>query len=316
MPAARVYSAGEWVARFGEQRKRTVVTIGNFDGMHRGHREILRRVIRDARLSDCMATVLTLFPHPVQVLRPGMAPALLMTLEQRLASFDEAGIDAVLVLEFNSALSKLQPADFCQEYLVDCLRARKVLVGEKFRFGYRQEGDVSTLTEMGQFGGFEVETVEPVIWDGKIASSTAVREAVREGHMEEAAAILGYPFALKGEIKTGTGQGRKLIVPTLNLKTDQELLPKKGVYVTETMVGGKTYRSVTNVGVRPTFNGAGTTIESHLFDFNESLTSGRMEVRFLKRLREERKFEGPEALRAQVLQDIEEARQFHARQQS
>lgn len=315
MPAARVYSAGEWVARFGERRKRTVVTIGNFDGMHRGHQEILRRVIREARLSNSMATVLTLFPHPVRVLRPSAAPALLMTLEQRLACFDDAGIDAVLVLRFNSALSKLRPAAFCQKYLVDCLRARKVLVGENFRFGYRQRGNVHTLAAMGRVRDFEIETAKPVVSEGKIASSTAVREAVREGRMEEAAAILGHPFTLEGEIKTGTGQGRKLIVPTLNLKTDQELLPKRGVYVTETTVAGKTYRSATNVGVRPTFNGANTTIESHLFDFNESLTSGRMEVRFLKRLREERKFDGPEALRAQVLQDIEEARKFHARQQ-
>ena len=314
MPAARVYSAEEWVARFGERRQRTVVTIGNFDGMHRGHLEILRRVIREARLTNSMATVLTLFPHPVRVLRPSVAPALLMTLEQRLASFDDAGIDAVLVLQFNPALSKLEPAAFCQEYLVDCLRARKVLVGENFRFGHRQEGDVRTLADLGRLRDFEVETVQPVVSDGMVASSTAVREAVREGRMEEATAILGHPFTLEGEIKTGTGQGRKLIVPTLNLKTDQELLPKQGVYVTETTVGGKTYRSATNVGVRPTFNGASTTIESHLFDFDESLTSGRMEVRFLKRLREERKFEGPEALRAQVLLDIEEARKFHASQ--
>ncbi len=314
MPAARVYSAAEWVARFGERRKPTVVTIGNFDGMHRGHLEILRRVIRDARLTNSMATVLTLFPHPVRVLRPSVAPTLLMTLEQRLVSFDDAGIDAVLVLRFNSALSKLEPAAFCQEYLVDCLRARKVLVGENFRFGHRQEGDVHTLAELGLLRDFEVETVQPVVCGGMVASSTAVREAAREGQMEEATAILGHPFALEGEIKTGTGQGRKLIVPTLNLKTDQELLPKRGVYVTETTVGGKTYRSVTNVGVRPTFDGTNTTIESYLFDFDESLTNGRMEVRFLKRLRDERKFEGPEALRAQVLLDIEEARNFHASQ--
>jgi riboflavin kinase/FMN adenylyltransferase len=315
MPAARVYSAAEWVARFGERRKPTVITIGNFDGMHRGHREILRRVIREARLSNCMATVLTLFPHPVRVLRPSVAPALLITLEQRLACFDDAGIDAVLVLRFNLALSKLKPAAFCQKYLVDCMRAREVLVGENFRFGYRQRGNVSTLDTLGRIWGFQVETVKPVVSDGIIASSTSVRIAVREGQMEEAAAILGHPFTLEGEIKTGTGQGRKLIVPTLNLKTDQELLPKRGVYVTETRVGGNAYRSVTNIGVRPTFNGAGTTIESHLFDFNESLTSGRMEVRFLKRLREERKFEGPETLRAQVLQDIEETRKFHTSQQ-
>ena len=144
-----------------------------------------------------------------------------------------------------------------------------------------------------------------------VVSSTAVREAVRAGRVQDAEILLGRPFALEGRIQTGTGQGRRLIVPTLNLRTEQEMFPKQAVYASETVVQGQAYRSVTNVGVRPTFNGAGVTVESHLFGFAEDLTSGKMEVRFLALLRDERKFAAPEALREQVQRDIEEAKEFH-----
>jgi riboflavin kinase / FMN adenylyltransferase len=163
--------------------------------------------------------------------------------------------------------------------------------------------------------GFEVIIVMPVIDGGEVVSSTAIREAVRDGRVEDARRMLGRPFALVGEIRTGTGQGRKLVVPTLNLATEQETLPKTGVYVTETVLPGGTYRSVTNVGVRPTFDGTRLAIESHLFDFAEALTSGAMKVRFLQRLRDEQKFSGPDALREQVLKDIARAKQVFAQSQ-
>lgn len=313
MAFTKLYSAEEWTERFGESRKPTAVTIGNFDGMHRGHQEILRRVIDQARRAGWMSAVLTLFPHPVRVLRPDDAPSLLATLEQRLAAFDAIGIDAVLVLRFDEELAKVQPQDFARRYLAETMRAREVLVGGNFRFGHRQQGDGKALVEFGRQWGFGVAIVQPVTIDGIIVSSTAIREALREGRIEEAERMLGRPFALEGEIQTGTGQGRTLVVPTLNLKTEQEALPKTGVYATETAVGGGVYRSVTNVGKRPTFNGTGITIESHLFDFSDKLTVGKMEVRFLRRLRDERKFSGPDALRDQVRSDIEEATKFFGR---
>ncbi|MGH9692091.1 MAG: bifunctional riboflavin kinase/FAD synthetase [Candidatus Acidiferrales bacterium] len=313
MTLARVHSAEEWIARFGESRSPSVVTIGNFDGMHLGHQEIVRRLIAQARQTGCMAAVLTLYPHPARLLRPGDAPSLLATLDQRLAAFDAAGIDAVLVLRFDAELAKVEPRDFARKYLAETMRARKVLVGGNFRFGHRQQGDVKALEEFGRQWGFELEVVQPLAIDETVVSSTAIREALREGRVEDAARMLGKPFTLEGEIQTGTGQGRKLVVPTLNLKTEQETLPKLGVYATETAAGGGVYRSVTNVGKRPTFNGAGVTIESHLFNFNENWTSGRMEVRFLRRLRDEKNFSGPDALREQVLGDIEEAKAFFAR---
>lgn len=301
-------SADGWIERFGNSRKRSVVTIGNFDGVHLGHQKILSGVVERARANNLESAVLTFYPHPARILRPDAAPTLLMTLEQRLAAFDAMGINAALVLQFDADLAKISAEDFAKTFLVDTLRAKAVLVGENFRFGNRQGGDVALLQEIGRRSDFEVQIIPPVIQGGVVVSSTAVREALREGRVEDAEPLLGRPFSLKGEIRPGTGKGRELVVPTLNLVTEQETLPKIGVYATATLVGPKIYWSVTNVGVRPTFNGQCLAIESHLFDFAEQLTSGKMEVIFLKRLRDERKFSSPEALREQVLKDIEQAR--------
>jgi riboflavin kinase/FMN adenylyltransferase len=302
------YSAEGWIERFGGSRKRTVVTIGNFDGVHLGHQKILSGVTQRARANDLESAVLTFYPHPTRVLRPEAAPTLLMTLEQRLAAFDAMGINAAMVLQFDAELAQVSAEDFARIFLVDALRVKAILVGDNFRFGNRQGGDVKLLQKIGAHSDFEVQIVPPVDENGVIVSSTAVRQALREGRVEDAEPLLGRPFSLKGEIRPGTGLGQKLIVPTLNLLTDQETLPKNGVYATATVLGPKIYWSVTNVGMRPTFDGQQLAIESHLFDFSEQLTSGKMEVIFLKRLRDEQKFSGPEALREQVLKDIERAK--------
>jgi riboflavin kinase / FMN adenylyltransferase len=305
-------SPHEWNAYFGERRKRTAVTIGNFDGVHLGHQRILRGVVERSLETDTKSAVLTFYPHPARVLRPESAPPLLLTLPQRLLAFQNSGIDAALVLTFDSELAKVSAEEFVRRFLVESMRARSVLVGENFRFGHKQVGDVSLLEGFGRRWDFEVQVVQPVVLDGTVVSSTAVRRAVCEGDIAQAAKLLGRPFALAGEIKTGTGQGRKLVVPTLNLSTEQECLPKYGVYATESIVAGKLYRSATNIGVRPTFDGHRLAIESHLFDFSADLTSGPMEVRFWKRLRDERKFADPAALREQVLRDISDARAYFA----
>jgi riboflavin kinase / FMN adenylyltransferase len=310
MPFGVVQSAQEWVERFGNSRKRSVVTIGNFDGVHLGHQRILRAVLDQARRADALATVLTFYPHPARVLRPAEAPALLQTLEQRLASISATGIDAVLVLRFDAKLAGVSPEDFVRRFLLDSMAVRTILVGGNFRFGHRGAGDVKLLGELGKQWGFGVEIVPPVIERGVVVSSTAIRAAIRDGRVDDARSMLGRPHALEGQIRTGTGQGRKLVVPTLNLATDQEVLPKAGVYATEAFVEGKSYRAATNVGMRPTFDGARLTIESHLLDFSENLTSGSLEVRFWHRLRDERKFSGPGELREQVLKDIEQAKEY------
>ena len=312
MAFAIAHSEAEWAALFGEPSKPTVVTVGNFDGVHLGHQRILGTIHELARQADCKSAVLTFFPHPARVLRPAEAPPLLMTLDQRLDAIRQLGIDAALVLPFDMQLAAVAPEDFARRFLVDTLHARTVLVGGDFRFGHQQTGDVRMLAQLGQRWNFDVKTLPPVIKDGIVVSSTAIRGALREGRVEDARNLLGRPYTLAGEIRTGTGQGRKLIVPTLNLSTQQEMLPKNGVYATEVTVAGKTYRAATNVGFRPTFDGAHTTIESHLFDFDENLTSGKMEVHFWARLRDEQKFSGPDALRSQVLKDIDEARRYFA----
>jgi riboflavin kinase/FMN adenylyltransferase len=311
-------SAAEWNAKFGDWKGRTVVTVGNFDGVHLGHQKILQSVedwyvVHAKRYRHpelLIPAVLTFYPHPACVVRPQGAPRLLMTLEQRLAAFEQAPMHAALVLRFDNDLAQLSPEEFVQRYLVETMRAAAVLVGANFRFGHRQSGDVNRLREFGVRFGFEVHAIRQVVIDGIVASSTAIREALRAGRIEDAHKLLGRPYALAGEIRPGTGQGRLLVVPTLNLSTEQELLPKLGVYAIEVALDGQTYAAATNVGVRPTFNGANPTVESHLLDFHEERTSGSMEVRFLSRLRDEQKFPNAQALREQVLRDVDRARDY------
>jgi riboflavin kinase/FMN adenylyltransferase len=310
MPLEIVHSATEWKERFGEARKRTAVTIGNFDGVHVGHQRILSRVLERGTETGLLSAVLTFYPHPARVLRPEQAPSLIDTLPQRLAAIESLRIDAALVVQFDADLAKLSAEEFVKRFLVDAMRAQAVLIGGNFRFGHRQAGDATLLGELGKRWGFDVEIVPPVVEDGAVVSSTAIRKALREGNVAEARTMLGRPFALEGKIRTGTGQGRKLVVPTLNLETEQELLPKNGVYATEAAFDGKSYRAATNLGIRPTFGGTRTTIESHLFDFSENLTNGNLTVRFWARLRDERRFSGPSELREQVLRDIEQAEEY------
>ena len=302
-------SIEEW-ASHSEDARRTAVTVGNFDGLHLGHQKILQSVAERARASGQRAAVITFDPHPMRVLRPDRAPLMIQTLSQRLAGFEQMGLDAALVLRFDHALSLVSPEEFIERILVGGLRAGAILVGANFRFGHRGAGDVRLLGEFGRHDGFDVEIVPPVEVGGQIVSSTAIRGAVASGDVAEAIPLLGRAFSLTGEIRVGAGRGRAILFPTLNLAAEQELLPKLGVYATESAVGGKLYSSVTNVGTRPTFNGEGVTVESHLFGFSESLADGAMEVRFHARIRDEQKFSGPDALRVQIARDIEAARKY------
>jgi riboflavin kinase/FMN adenylyltransferase len=299
----------EWAARFGDSR-RTAVSVGTFDGLHIGHQKILQSVRERARASGHRTAVITFEPHPMHVLHPDRAPLMIQTLSQRLAGFEQMGLDAALVMRFDHALSLVSPEEFVERILVGGMRADAILVGANFRFGHRGAGDVRLLGEFGKRDGFDVEIVPPVEVDGQIVSSTAIRGAVACGNVAGAIPLLGRAFSLTGEIRTGAGRGRTILFPTLNLSPQQELLPKLGVYATESAVNGKLYASVTNVGTRPTFNGEGVTVESHLFGFSENVAGGPMEVRFHARIRDEQKFSGADELRAQIARDIEAARKF------
>lgn len=301
-------SVEEWAAQFPDSRRSTV-TIGTFDGLHLGHQKILQ-LVRERAGGGSRAAVITFDPHPMRVLQPERAPLLIQTLAQRLAGFEQMGMDAALVLSFDRALSLVSANDFIERILVRGLRAGAILVGDNFRFGHRGAGGVGLLEERGKQDGFGVEIVPPVEIAGQMVSSTAIRAAVACGDVAGAIPLLGRPFSLTGEIRSGDGRGRTILFPTLNLAPEQELLPKLGVYATESIVGGRRYSSVTNIGTRPTFNGSGVTVESHLFGFNETLVSGAMEVCFHTRIRDERKFAGIDELRAQIARDIDTAKKF------
>lgn len=306
-------STDAWDALYGTAQLRSVVSIGNFDGLHLGHQKILRAVAGRAPSLGALAAAVTFDPHPLKILRPQQAPRLLQTLEQKVSGFMALGLDAALVLTFNAELAALSPEEFVRRTLVGSLRTRAVLVGHSFRFGHKQAGSAETLRELGRQFGFDVEIVEPVTVDGEVVSSSTVRAAVGEGRVARAAQLLGRPFALTGGIRRGAGRGASIVVPTLNLAPEQELLPRAGVYATETLFDGRVYRSATNVGMRPTFDGEALSVESHLFDFSATVTAGRLEVRFWERLRDERKFPDAAKLRAQIAADIEQTRDFFRR---
>jgi riboflavin kinase/FMN adenylyltransferase len=310
---AALRSTAEWATRCASSGQHAVLSVGNFDGLHLGHQKILHQVIERARAGQGIAGVITFDPHPLKVLRPEKAPPLVETIGQRLERFAAMGLEAALVMRFDRALAGLSPEEFVRGVLVEELKTAAILVGQNFRFGHRQQGNVETLEELGRRFGFSVQIVEPVVIDGEFVSSSGVRNAVAEGRVAHAARLLGRPFALTGEIVRGAGRGSTVLFPTLNLAPEQELLPKVGVYATETRLDGRVYRSATNVGFRPTFDGTLLGVESHLFDFSREMTKGRLEVSFWERLRDERKFSGPAELRTQIAADLREVREYFRR---
>jgi riboflavin kinase/FMN adenylyltransferase len=308
-------SSVSWAVRYTAFGGRSVLAIGNFDGIHLGHQAVLRATVERAHESNAISTVLTFDPSPRKVLRPDSAPPRLSTNVQRMEWFDLLGIEAAVVLPFTLELAQLSPEDFVEQILVRDLKIRAVFVGENFRFGHKQAGDVKLLRELGQKFGFEVIVVPPVVYHGEIVSSTVIRREVAAGNVAHAARLLGRPFVLTGEVVSGTGTGRKFTFPTLNLKHEQEILPGRGVYITRTLIPGqpRSFRSVTNIGMRPTFNGTALSVETHLLNHSGELNPQRIEVRFWMRLREEKKFSGPEELRAQIARDIATANRFFNR---
>jgi len=308
-------SPEKWAAHYAASGRGSILAIGNFDGIHLGHQAILRAAVERAAKTNHIATALTFDPSPRKVLRPESAPPRLSTNAQRMEWFGTVGLEAAVVLPFTLDLARISPEEFVEQILVRGLHVRAVLVGENFRFGHKQAGDVARLRELGTRHGFAVEIIPPVAFEKEIVSSTVIRREIAAGNVTHAARLLGRPFVLTGEIVNGTGTGRRFTFPTLNLKPEQDLLPARGVYVTRTLLEGETKsrRSVTNVGMRPTFNGASLSVETHLLDFSGEVTAKRMEVRFWKRLREEKKFAAPEDLRAQIARDIASTRRFFTR---
>jgi riboflavin kinase/FMN adenylyltransferase len=308
-------SPAAWHAHYTPLHRGSVLAIGNFDGIHLGHQEILRDVVERAAASGDVATALTFEPAPLKVLRPDIAPKRLSTSEQRLTWFRVVGLESAVVQPFTQELSQLSPEEFVEQILVNQLRVRAILVGENFHFGHKQAGTTRLLKELGARFGFEVIVVPPVIYHGEIVSSTVIRREISEGNVSHADRLLGRPFVLTGDVVSGAGIGHRFTVPTLNLNPEQELLPARGVYITRALLDGETKsrRSVTNIGLRPTFNGTSVTVETHLLDAPEAFETKRVEIRFWKRLREEKKFSSPAELKTQIAKDIASTQRFFAR---
>ncbi|MBZ5595926.1 MAG: bifunctional riboflavin kinase/FAD synthetase [Acidobacteriia bacterium] len=294
----------------------SALTIGNFDGVHAGHRRILRRVRQIAESHGWQTAVLTFDPHPTKVVAPARAPKLMTLPEQRCALMGQEGVQQVLILPFTAEVARLSPEEFVEHILVQKLGARAVVVGENFRFGHKKAGDTRLLESLGQRLGFTTEIVPAVSCRGIAVSSSALRHLVESGAVARAARFLMRPYALEGEVVAGHGVGKQKTVPTLNLAAQSEVLPKRGVYVTRTtdLEDNRSWESVTNIGYRPTFGGSHQlSIETFLLDPLAGETPRVIRVEFLWRLREERKFENPDALKTQILKDAGRARAYFRR---
>jgi riboflavin kinase/FMN adenylyltransferase len=309
------------VARFLEEAAEfdpVAVTIGNFDGVHIGHQQLLREVLRAAEEKGVEPAALTFDPHPASIVAPQRAARLLTTPAERCALMAREGMEYVLVLPFTKEMSRWTPEQFVERVLVKALRARVVIVGDNFLFGHDQAGDTKVLAALGDRFGFETRIVPPVRWRGRVVSSSGIRRAIEAGNVSLAGRFLERPYALAGDVVSGHGIGAKQTVPTLNLRTSAQVLPLSGVYITRTAdldAPHRRWNSITNVGMRPTFNGRELSIETFLLDPLDQPSPARIRVEFLERVREERKFDTPEALKAQILCDVGRARRFFARLQ-
>lgn len=290
----------------------TVATIGNFDGVHRGHQWVIGEVISRARALNARSLAITFDPHPARVLRPQTALPLITPLDAKLDLLRSTGVDATLVLPFTSDLSHTSARDFATQVLHERLRVIELHEGENFRFGYQAEAGVESLEVLGRELGFHVAVYTPQATHGLAVSSSSVRQLVAQGNVSRARALLGRPFAIHSTPASGRGYGTRYTVPTINLAPYKELVPAIGVYITTLTVGTETFDAVTNVGNRPTFGEDSFTIESHLLNFHpiELQQETPLKLAFLQRLRDEVRWPSPEALREQIGRDVRQAKRY------
>ncbi len=295
---------------------RPVATIGNFDGVHLGHQQLMRDLVRRSGEIGGTATVVTFHPHPLQVLARDNAPRQIQTLQQKLATFAALGIQLAVVIPFDLHLAHMSAREFATRILWDQLRLEEIYVGPNFAFGHRREGSFNLLKEIGEEKGFLVGRINQVQFRGSRVSSTAVRQALLAGQVALARRLLGRPYSLAGHVIHGNATGSRLQVPTANLQSDNDLIPRMGVYVSILNLGGDRFVGVTNIGVRPTVIPEGTdapvTVETHVLDFSGDLYGSRVSLEILLRLRDERRFPDKQALVAQISKDVARARRYFA----
>ena len=290
----------------------SLVSVGNFDGVHRAHAHVLGEIVRRARESGDKAVAVTFEPHPSRILRPDSGLKLLTPLPEKLRLLVGTGIDAALVLPFGRDLSLMTPRQFAERIVKKKLHAREVHEGYNFRFGHKASGDVDLLRQFGQEMGFEVKVYPEQQLRGEPVSSSHIRKLVGEGRVSRARHLLMRAFSILGTPGRGRGYGSKYTVPTINLARYEELVPKDGVYITWTRVGTERFESVTNIGNRPTFGADSFAVESHLLNFHpiELTAESEVEICFLDRVRDEIKFPSVEALREQIARDVKKARRY------
>ena len=290
--------------------RRPVVTLGNFDGVHLGHQKIFQEVTRQAKEAGLPSIILTFDPHPAKVLNPGEPLPLIMPLKRRLEVIASFGIDLAVIIKFTPEFSRLTAREFVAGVLWEKVQPRLVLVGYNFNFGKGREGTPQLLKSLGEELGFEVEIVEPVCLGKLMVSSSEVRRAVEAGEVDRANDMLGRPFQLTGPVIKGKGLGKGLGFPTANIAWDNELIPKEGVYACLVEYRGATYKGVVNIGTAPTVKGDELSVEVHLLNFKGEIYREELKLSFIKRLRDEGRFESIAALREQIKRDIERAEEI------
>lgn len=285
-----------------------VLTIGNFDGVHLGHREIFRNLVRHARQIDGTSVVYTFVPHPLKVLAPERAPKLINTQAEKERLVAASCVDVMICAPFNREVAKLSPEHFVEEVLVKTIGVRHLIVGYDYTFGRDRQGNGEYLRRRGAELGFSVDILGPISKDGDVYSSSRIRKLLLAGEVEAVIPLLGRHFTLEGEVVHGVKRGRSLGFPTANLQTEKELLPRPGVYAVKARFDGVMHDAVVNIGCNPTFCREGTTVEVHLLDFDQQIYGRSLRLYFIQRLRDEMAFPAVEALVAAIHQDIAQAR--------
>lgn len=280
------------------------VAIGNFDGVHLGHRKILHVLTKDAKKNNLFPLLLTFHPHPAKILAKRKIE-LLQTIEQRLDEIKKSGIQMVVVLSFDHNLSQITAEEFIRTIIIQKLMAKKVIVGDNFRFGKDRDGDVTKLQELASRYGFSIQSIPPVTVHGSAVSSSLIRKLLQKGEIKKANMLLGRPYEIEGTVVRGKSRGKRLGYPTANIHPLNDIAPP-GVFISNVGIGSHIYPSITHVGSKPTFNEKDIMIESYIIDYNDSLYKKKLRVSFLEKIREEKKFETPEALSLQIKKDLEQ----------
>ena len=293
-----------------EDRQPVVASMGSFDGMHLGHQALVARVREGARLGGLSSCIVTFFPHPLRVLAPERAPAMLQTLEDRLEVLERLGIDEAVVVPFTLELAAVQAGEFVRDMLLDRVRVAELISGPDARFGCGREGDVTLLKQIARSGAFELHVVDPVCLDGERISSSGLRRRVLAGDVEWAGRRLGRPYSMAGEVVKGDGRGTGLGFPTANLCPEGELRPLDGVYACRAeLEDGSVWPAAVHVGPIPTFSIRRPTVEAHLIGFSGDLVGRRLRLHFVRRIRGTRVFDRAEALQSRIAEDVREARE-------